>query len=115
MFFPVGLIGNLWNQSFCFSKKRAHCCTDSREEMRYEGSTVITSPLFFFLKKDDAAYTCAKFVDLLCEGPRKVRRRRKTMECERKNNHREDKTVSGKFQCEGEGGRTGRIAGTRRC
>ena len=38
------------------------------------------------------------------------------MECERKNNHREDKTVSGKkFQCEGEGERIGRIAGTRRC
>ena len=25
-------------QSFSFSKKRAHCCTDTQEEMRYEGS-----------------------------------------------------------------------------
>ena len=47
-------------------------------------------------KKDDAACTCAQFVHLLCEGPRKVRRGRKRMECERKNNHREDKTASGK-------------------
>ena len=25
-------------QSFSFSKKRAHCCTSTQEEMRYEGS-----------------------------------------------------------------------------
>ena len=55
-----------------------------------------------FKRKDDA-YTCVKFVHLLYEGPRKVRRRRKRMECKRKNNPREDKTVSGKkFQCESE-------------
>ena len=39
---PVALIVNLWNRSpFSFSKKRAHCCTDTQEEMRYEGSPVI--------------------------------------------------------------------------
>ena len=65
-------------QSFSFSKKRAHCCTDTREGMRYGGSTVITPPLS--RKKNDAAHTSAKFVYLLCEGPRKVRRRRKRME-----------------------------------
>ena len=32
-------------QPFSFSKKRAYCCTDTREEMRYEGSQVITPPL----------------------------------------------------------------------
>ena len=32
-------------QSFSFSKERAQCCTDTREEMRCEGSTVITPPL----------------------------------------------------------------------
>ena len=32
-------------QSFSFSKKRAHCCTDTQEEMRYEGSPVIAPPL----------------------------------------------------------------------
>ena len=31
-------------QSFSFSKKRAHGCTDTQEEMRYEGSPVITPP-----------------------------------------------------------------------
>ena len=32
-------------QSFSFSKKRAHCCcADTQEEMRYEGSPVITPP-----------------------------------------------------------------------
>ena len=37
------------------------------------------------------------------------------MECERKNNYRKNETVFGqKFQCEGEGGRIGRTAGTRR-
>ena len=31
-------------QSLSFSKKRAHGCTDTQEEMRYEGSPVITPP-----------------------------------------------------------------------
>ena len=59
------------------------CCSDRD----FCGTAVL-----FFLQK----------AHLLCEGPRKVRSGRKRMECERKNNHREDKTVSGnKFQCEG--------------
>ena len=41
-------------QSFSLSKKRAHCCTDTQEEMRYEGSPVKAT-----------AYTYAKFVHLL--------------------------------------------------
>ena len=32
-------------QSFSFFKKRAHCCTDTQEEVRYEGSPVIAPPL----------------------------------------------------------------------
>ena len=32
-------------RSFSFSKKRAHCCTDTQEEMRYEGSPVKAPPL----------------------------------------------------------------------
>ena len=32
-------------QSFSFSKKRAHCCTHTQEEMRYEGSPLIALPL----------------------------------------------------------------------
>ena len=32
-------------QSFSFSKKRAHCCADTQEEMRYEGSPVIAPPI----------------------------------------------------------------------
>ena len=31
-------------QSFSFSKKRAHCCTDKQDEMRYEGSPVKAHP-----------------------------------------------------------------------
>ena len=43
---PVGPMWNLWNRSPPLSpKKRAHCCADTQEEMRYEGSTVITHPL----------------------------------------------------------------------
>ena len=34
-------------QSFSFSKKRAHCCTDAQEEMRYEGSPVKAFPSRF--------------------------------------------------------------------
>ena len=33
-------------QSFSFSQKRAHCCTDTLEEMRCEGSPVKAPPLF---------------------------------------------------------------------
>ena len=41
----VALIGNLWNRSpFLSQKKRAHCCTDSQEEVRYEGSPVKAPP-----------------------------------------------------------------------
>ena len=32
-------------QSSSFSKKSAHCCTDTQEDMRYEGSPVIAPPL----------------------------------------------------------------------
>ena len=32
-------------RSFSFSKKRAHCCTDTQEEVRYEGSQVKAPPL----------------------------------------------------------------------
>ena len=69
-------------RSFTFSKKRARCCTETQEEMRYEGSLCENASTF--KKKHDAAYTCAKFAHLLCEGPRKVRSGRKKMECERK-------------------------------
>ena len=42
MFPPCDLIGT---QSFSFSQKRAHCCTDTQEEMRYEGSQVTAPPI----------------------------------------------------------------------
>ena len=43
---PVALIENLWNRSpFSFSKKRAHCCTSTQEEMRYERTQVKAPPL----------------------------------------------------------------------
>ena len=32
-------------QSFSFTKKRAHCCTSTQEEMRYESSQVKAPPL----------------------------------------------------------------------
>ena len=53
-------------QSLSLSKKRAHCGTDTQEEMRYEGSPVKAPPIF--KKKNDTAYTHAKFLGLLCEG-----------------------------------------------
>ena len=49
-------------QSFSFSEKRALCCTDTQEEMRYEGSPVRAPPVF--KKKDDTAFTSATFVRL---------------------------------------------------
>ena len=36
-------------QSFSFSKKRAHCCPDTQEEMRYEGSPVKAPAKFVHL------------------------------------------------------------------
>ena len=44
MFHPVALIGNLWT-AVLFSRQRAQCCTDTQEEMRYEGSPVKAPPL----------------------------------------------------------------------
>ena len=84
--------------NFSFFKKRAHWCTNTREEMRYEDSAVITSPLST-RRMTSSASVQNSYISF--EGPMKVRRRMKRMKCERKNNHREDKTVSGKkFQCE---------------
>ena len=104
LFPSVGLMGNLWNRSHFLSPKSVHIVVQIRGKSSDNASA--------FKKKDDAAHTCAKFRYLVCEGPWKVRRRTKSMECERKNNDREGKTVSGKkFQCEGEGGRIGRFLG----
>ena len=73
-------------QSFSFSQKA--CTLLNRYAGRDEVRSLTSDSASAFKKKDDAAYTCAKFVHLLCEGPRKVRRGRKRMECERKDNHR---------------------------
>ena len=56
--------------SIYFSKKRAHCGTDTQEEMKYEGSPVKAPPLS--RKMTPPAPMQAKFVCLLCEGSRKV-------------------------------------------
>ena len=75
-------------QSFSFSQKA--CTLLYRHAGRDEVRRLSSDSASAFKKKDDAAYTCAKFVPPLCGGPRKVRRGWKWMECERKNNHRED-------------------------
>ena len=49
-------------QSFSFSRKRALCFTSTQEEMRYEVTSESASDNE---KKDDAAYTYAKFVHFL--------------------------------------------------
>ena len=85
MVFPVARIGNLWNRSpFSFSKKRAllwyrYAGRDEVRRLTRESASDDE-------KKDDTAYTCAKFVHLPCEGTGKLRRGRQRMECERKNN-----------------------------
>ena len=61
MFLLVALIGNLLNRSPFLSPKSVHIVVqDTQEEMRYEGSLVKSTPAF--KKKDDTAYTYAKFV-----------------------------------------------------
>ena len=40
-FVKVSRVGNL---SFSFSKKRAHCCTITQEEMRFESTQVKAPP-----------------------------------------------------------------------
>ena len=45
-FFRVApVVKMLEPQSFSFSQTRAHCCTVTQEEMRYESSQVIAHPL----------------------------------------------------------------------
>ena len=86
-------------QPFSFSKKCAHCCTSTQEEMRYEGSQGKASPM---TRRRMIAHTSAKFVRLPSRGAGELRSGRPGMECEGKNDHDEDKTVSGKkAQCEG--------------
>ena len=47
-------------QSFYFSTKRAHSCTVTQEEMRFEEPQVKALPAIE--KKNEAAYTIAKLV-----------------------------------------------------
>ena len=85
-----------------FSKKRAHCCTSTQEEIRYEGSPVKAPPLsrrrmtpptpmqnsYTSFEREQGSYEW--------EGRR--------WERERMNNHRKGETAFGKkLQCEGEG------------
>ena len=99
-------------QSFSFSEKRAHCCTDTREEMRYEVSTVITPPLSR-RRMTPPTPVQNSYTSLVRDHGRYEEKGRGWNARERIINHREDKTDSGKkFQCGGEGGRIGIIAGT---
>ena len=96
-------------QSFSFFKKRAHCCTDTQEDVKYEGSPVIAPPLsrrrmtpptpvqnsYTYFVRDHGRYEK--------EG-RVLNARERT---ERKNNHREEP------QCEGAS--IGSPVGSRGC
>ena len=96
MFPRCALIGKLWKpQPFSLFQKT--CTLVYRYAGRDEVRRLTSDHASASEKKDDAAYTCAKFV-----GSRQVTKRK--AECERKNNHRKDQTVFGKkSQCEGEG------------
>ena len=115
MFCPSALIENFVEpQFFSFFKKRALSQTRTQDEKRYEGSQVKAPPIAR-RRMTPPAPTQNSYTSFGREQ-RKLRRGRQRMECERKNNYRKNETVFGKkFQCEGEGGRIGRIAGTRRC
>ena len=81
-------------QSFSFPKT---CTLLHRYAGRDEGRRLTSESACALKKKDDAACTYAKFrIPPFVEGAGKVRRGRKRMECERKNNHRKDETVFGK-------------------
>ena len=74
-------------QSFSFSRRRAHCCTDNGEEMRYEGSTVITPPLS---RRRMTPHTL-------------VQRDQGRYEEEGRGWNAREGTIGKKLQCEGEG------------
>ena len=76
-------------QSFSFIKQRAHRSTDTQAEMRYEGSPVLTpSRRRMTPPTPPVQISYTSFV----RDDGRLRRGRKRMECERKNNHCEDKT-----------------------
>ena len=58
--------------SFPFSKKKKECTLRYRYAGRDEVRRLTSESTPAFKKKDDTAYTYAKFVCLLCEGPWKV-------------------------------------------
>ena len=94
-------------QSFSFSILRAHCCTDTQEEMRYEGSPVKAPPITRRRMTPPAPMqnSCTSF-----EGAGKVRRGRQMMECERTKQFL-GRSFSVKVRVE----ELERFAGTRRC
>ena len=91
--FPLLLWKFVEPQSCSFSKKRAHRCTDTQEEMRYEGLPVIARPLSGRKMTPPTPVQNSYTSFVRDHGRCEEGRGRTRMECERKNNHREDKTV----------------------
>ena len=58
-------------QSFSFSKKRAHCCTATQEEMRYE-STQVKAPPSIKKNKNEAAHSHCKIRMIPVERSRRA-------------------------------------------
>ena len=77
MFPPVAL--GICGTAVLFFLQKA-CTSLHRYAGRDEVRRLTSDSASAFKKKDDVAYTCAKFVHLLCEGPRKVRRRKRKQE-----------------------------------
>ena len=90
MFLPVVRIGNLWNRSPFLSSKNVHILVQDKVRRLTSESTSA------FKKKNDTAYTNAKFVYLLCDQGRQEGEGR-GWNAREKINYREDKTVSGKM------------------
>ena len=105
---PCGSDWELVEPQFCsFSKKCAHCGTETQEEVRYEGSQVIAPPLS--RRRMTLPTPVQNSYTSFARDRRRYEEGRGWNARERTIIERTKLFLEKKFQCEGEGGRIGRF------
>ena len=82
-------------QSFSFFKKRAHFCTNTQEEMRYESTQVKAVP-FSSGRRMRPPTPLQNSNSSFEEEQKALRGGRSDVECDRKNDHHKKETVHGR-------------------
>ena len=112
-FFRVSPMVKMLCSPFHSPKKRAHCCTSTQEEMRYESPQVKAHPSS---RRRMMPPTPLQNSNHTFEEEQGLLGRRSHVECERKNDNCKNETVCGKkLRCESGSWRIGRSAGSRWC